>query len=197
MATWRFLTPRASRVQQVTRRGQRSAGSAEAWLRAGWAPGGAGLAAEPASLGFSTCETGHSSGLRCLFVSHTRTRAVPGPGCGDSTKLLPCRLSVYTGGGGGQGPQVRADLRPTGNGRCCGGGGVAAVPPGDTEARGRARGQQGARSVLRARQVRQAGPVCVFKDLPLAGGATPSDSVSWGPLPWDPRESLPWDPGEP
>lgn len=98
MATWRFLTPRASRVQRGTRRGQRSAGSAEAWLRAGWVPGGAELAAEPSGLGVSACETGHSAGLRCLFVSHMRTRAVPGPGCGcDSTKLLPCRLCVHGG----------------------------------------------------------------------------------------------------
>lgn len=50
-------------MQRGTGRSQRLAGSAEAWLWAGWVPGGAGrgLVAEPSGLGFSTRETGDST----------------------------------------------------------------------------------------------------------------------------------------
>ena len=192
MATWRFLTPRTSRVQRGTRRGQRSARSAEAWLWAGWVPGGAGLAAGPSSLGFSTCETGHSAGLRCLFVWHMRTRAVPVPGCGwDSTKLRPCRLCVH--GGRGR-PRPTRPCRPethrewpvlwAAGWQLCR---LGTLRP------GRARGQPGARSVLRAGQVRQARPsaclkICLWLEGPprvtaFPGGPCPGTQESpesWG-----------------
>ena len=67
------------------------------------------------------------------------------------------------------------------------GGGVAAVPSGDPEA-GEGEGAAGSQVCPQSWAGEAGTAVRVFKDLSLAGGATTSDSVSWGPLPWDPGE---------